>query len=1016
MSGRLLRSFALGCLLAASLAAIPAHADTKVALRQSFAGNLNFVGTQVTMRSKSNKENACAVYSSAEKLIGTLSGLPADAIVVSAQLYWAGSNGKAKPDYTVNFDGADVTATVARQYSSATIGSGYDYFGGAADVTTQVAAKRNGDYTFSGLTITNGKPYCKVEGVLGGFSLLVIYSSPSEPLRVLNLYEGFQYFRYSGITINLGNFQVPALLPDNVTARLAHITWEGDPTLQKNGEELLFNNVEVNDSLNPPGNQFNSASNINGAAASYGIDFDAYTIKPSSRTFSAGQTTATTRYQSGQDMVLLNAEIIAMPNSPTADLSITINRNGELQVGRSTNYSLVVRNAGPSVESGPITVTDTLPSGVSFGAASGTGWTCSNAGQLVTCTNPGPLAVGATLPAITLTVRATAAGSYTNTATVTGKMFDNVAANNSASDTSRASPAGANSYVFTSFACPAATRVGGLSCPQFVGPVTAAATQPIYLTAVTFDANGLAIATPLSTTASTILSLRFALSCLDPATGVVSASYAGVALPICSDPANPAWSAAASVTFAQNTPSVAADFFYADVGKVALNVIDAKGQSASTPFVVKPSKLALQSVVRSRDLAPNQASATIGFVKAGEPFTLAVGALGADGSWAPSFGNEMAKTIGGLIKLVQPDGTEIPDFDDGDPTGNGFTSTSNGAVTGNQFKWNRTGLLTLVPVLADYLGTGAVAGLAKDIGRFYPDHFETGANANFDCLKNMACPAGINGAVYSAQPFRVSVTAHGLNGPTDGFEGVISLQAYDRPGGAVQNPGGAVASPLSPASFNATKAADAKVGDTIPVDLAYKLALAYNSTVQPPPAWTKPTPIYLRVSAVLDVVQDKDGKLIKPETITSKDAALADPTAEGGVMVVNGRLQLANAFGSELLKLPVPINAQYWTGTRWESNTADGSSTIDGSKILFTDCQKALASNGGCNPVLKTVGPPVVLADGAGKLWLAAPGPGNVGSAWLQWVDVLVPWLPGTRARVVYGIYKSPLIYVREVY
>jgi len=67
-----------------------------------------------------------------------------------------------------------------------------------------------------------------------------------------------------------------------------------------------------------------------------------------------------------------------------------------------------------------VTVTDTLSSQESYVSASGTGWTCSVAGQLVTCTYtiPGSLARGAKLPALVLTTRAQAGftGTLSNTA------------------------------------------------------------------------------------------------------------------------------------------------------------------------------------------------------------------------------------------------------------------------------------------------------------------------------------------------------------------------------------------------------------------------------------------------------------------------------------------------------------------------------------------------------------------------------------------------------------------------
>ena len=68
-----------------------------------------------------------------------------------------------------------------------------------------------------------------------------------------------------------------------------------------------------------------------------------------------------------------------------------------------------------------MSVTDTLPAGVTFVSATGTGWTCTNVGNVsVTCTRP-TLAAGATAPTITVVVTAPGqAATLTNTAAVVG--------------------------------------------------------------------------------------------------------------------------------------------------------------------------------------------------------------------------------------------------------------------------------------------------------------------------------------------------------------------------------------------------------------------------------------------------------------------------------------------------------------------------------------------------------------------------------------------------------------------
>ena len=256
--------------LALLIMAAPAHADTALALWKSFDGNINFTGTQASLRTGSNTSGTpCAVLAPSTVRSADLV-LPANAVVVSAQLYWAGSG---TPDSTVTFQNTEITAS--RRFTSATIGNGFDYFGAAADVTSLV--KTGGTYKFSGLTVANGAPWCGSQGVLGGFSLLVVYKLATEPLRVLNIYEGFQALRNNQTAVTANNFRwSSSWLPTNDKARVGHIVWEGDPTIEQNGESVALDGKTLADTNNPAANQFNSFSNVNNDKASYGIDFDVY--------------------------------------------------------------------------------------------------------------------------------------------------------------------------------------------------------------------------------------------------------------------------------------------------------------------------------------------------------------------------------------------------------------------------------------------------------------------------------------------------------------------------------------------------------------------------------------------------------------------------------------------------------------------------------------------------------------------------------------------------------------------
>ena len=113
-------------------------------------------------------------------------------------------------------------------------------------------------------------------------------------------------------------------------------------------------------------------------------------------------------------------EVLASSN-PTPDLTITKSHSGNFVQGQTgANYTITATNGGSVLTTGTVSVTDTLPTGLTATAISGTGWTCTLA--TLTCTRSDALAAAASYPAITLTVNvaSNAPASVTNTATVSG--------------------------------------------------------------------------------------------------------------------------------------------------------------------------------------------------------------------------------------------------------------------------------------------------------------------------------------------------------------------------------------------------------------------------------------------------------------------------------------------------------------------------------------------------------------------------------------------------------------------
>ena len=118
------------------------------------------------------------------------------------------------------------------------------------------------------------------------------------------------------------------------------------------------------------------------------------------------------------------------------NLAIAKSHGASFVPGQSGDYTITVSNVGQGPTTGPVTVTDTLPAGLTATALSGAGWTCTLAA--VSCTRSDVLAAGASYPPITLTVSvaATAQGLLTNTATVSGGG-DTSPADNTVTDPTR---------------------------------------------------------------------------------------------------------------------------------------------------------------------------------------------------------------------------------------------------------------------------------------------------------------------------------------------------------------------------------------------------------------------------------------------------------------------------------------------------------------------------------------------------------------------------------------------------
>ena len=225
-------------------------------------------------------------------------------------------------------------------------------------------------------------------------------------------------------------------------------------------------------------------------------------------------------------------------------------------------------------------------------------------------------------------------------------------------------------------------------------------------------------------------------------------------------------------------------------------------------------------------------------------------------------------------------------------------------------------------------------------------------------------------------------------------------------------------------------------------------ALAFGSTDKlalfRDPA-TPQAPYTATVTLALQLDDYSEGGAV-PASCASAPAISGNPTCISGTLAATplsfdsgnvfryGRLQLGNAYGSELLDLPIPLEAQYWDPAGYfVKNAADSCTSFNVSSIVLSNFTQNLAA---CETQLAPTGSQS-LVGGKLPLRLLKPGAGNTGSVSLALnigsvasgstctaaaptpaTAADLPWF-GTAnpsGRATFGVYKTPLIYRRENY
>lgn len=504
-------------------------------------------------------------------------------------------------------------------------------------------------------------------------------------------------------------------------------------------------------------------------------------------------------------------------------------------------------------------------------------------------------------------------------------------------------------------------------------------------------------------------------------------------------------------------------------------------------FAIRPNSLSVsvtdadwQTAGVTRTL--NNSGATGGNVhKAGRPFTISAIAQNAVGATTTNYnGSPTVKTL--VCALPMPTCTN------GILTPGAWSGSGSGTVTTSTASYNEAGTFSLTLEDQAFASVDSAdstllqrtipQAAAVAAGRFVPDHFDvveliTPKFQTFN-VADTACSAGAaprRTFTYIGQPFGYAITPqatifarNAAGATTTNYSGSLwkiggvsssSKDCNSNPnicqftsgwtgGGNISSVVESYAYTLTPASTpgwdnaSVTTAAasiipgsGAGIGTgTIAISSSNILAFLRNSTTPQAPFTANIT----NTVSVQDASEVGSPVITGNGTITTT-TPLVFNGAGAGIMFDSGnefrygRLKLSNAYGSELLSLPIPVQAQYWNGTMFINNVADNCTTLTTNNIKLNTALAVSAAFSG------------VFSSGVGSLVLTAPAAKGVvdvcvdldsgvggdmtcqatipaGKAYLQAKWSGANYNKDPVARAAFGVYKSnrEFIYLRENY
>jgi MSHA biogenesis protein MshQ len=643
--------------------------------------------------------------------------------------------------------------------------------------------------------------------------------------------------------------------------------------------------------------------------------------------------------------------------------------------GTNVTFTLTVVNNGTGAASN-VLVNDPLPAGFSYVSSSATVGTYASSTGVWTIGN---MAVGATAT-LTLTATTTLVGTLTNTATVASSTFDPTTANNTSS-------------VNVTVTSPGAT----LDAVEVTAAAGTAINTKLAGTAFNLDILALATDGSIATTYNKTVTIEL----VNAGTGA-SCSV----MPLLQSVATYTFTGSGGgkdngrKTYSFNYPSAAANV------RVRMKDNSATPITACSTdnFSIRPTTF----TVTSTDATNNAATGTP-VIKAGTNFNLTATAIAGYGG-TPLI--DSAKIVGTATAGTLAGSFAAANSTTGIATGSTFTYSEVGNFglnTNAIYDNNFTSIDQPSDCTADFSNTlvggkygcniGSVAVPqttgSSGFGRFIPDHFDTTVTGPMTCPSGLSCPTG--GLVYSGQAFTVQITAKnalcpaGLCGTTQNYSGsyakAVTLNAYDSAGGATSTPG----------------------SGTLTLNTMLATAFAAGVATTATPVYTFPTTPVLPTDIFI--------RATDADSVTSLRGVAS---VEGGVKVVSGRFKISNAYGSELLPLPMTATVQFYNPSgSWVTSTSDNLTAFNTSTNLVVSIVTgplASVSIVGAGPVTVAGGVKAFtlnkpLVTGSADISFSAPSYLLAGSN-------TAAVNPTVKGRATFGVYSgnNNLIYQRESY